>query len=124
MKRIRLITATLAVLLFVMPVDVAPACQTPESELRLYQDMLLTSLDAQLSITVHDFYGEPVHYSLQDVKIIDVRRQGNYSFDIKMEVMTFTSSQACLGIEQVTFRLEPGVVELLEYQHVRSYPKP
>ncbi len=124
MKRMLLTTLLLVPLLALAPVETAGACQVPEPGLKLYQEMLVTSLDAQLNIIIQDYYGESVQYDLQDVKILDVKRHDAHSFDIKLEVEVFNSSQVKLGVEQITFHLEPGMVELLNYHHLKSYPKP
>ncbi|REE68737.1 uncharacterized protein DUF3888 [Paenibacillus taihuensis] len=91
-----------------------------DDQVKLTNDALLTLLTPNIDKAIIQYYGYLKQYGLSESKVLELRREsdGEYSFNVKIEVTTFEHAHSNpYGKETITFHVSPHGVKLINYEH-------
>jgi hypothetical protein len=107
----------------------APPGQT---ETEIYQEMLITALDPYIQKSVTEYYGKIDGYSKMGVfalpYVVQVmgatRPTADQTYELRLEVEPYTGPHDEVGIDHITMRISPTEIDIVKFEHIKSFPLP
>lgn len=104
----------------------------PQGSLKeLYQDILMTTLLPNIQGAVTSYYVKNTGYSPSvdpwQPDILYIERPNGYRtflFIIKLEVAPYLGAHNSIGVDRITLRVASNEVQVLDFEHIKSYPIP
>ncbi|TXK83750.1 DUF3888 domain-containing protein [Paenibacillus sp. N3.4] len=115
-----ILSLTIATTTINYAVHAEPQIPSQETQEKLTQDTLLTTLSPHIQEAIANYYGYPKQFALFWTKILNIKReqQGGYTFTVKLQAKTFEHAHSSpIGIEILTMSVSPFGVKLISYEH-------
>lgn len=93
----------------------------------LYQDIFLSTLNPYIDKAIKQHYGSTVVTDPLYVDIISAKRVQGYrslNFELKIKVKPYKGAHIVVGEDIITIKVNPGKVEVLNFEHVKDYQLP
>jgi hypothetical protein len=101
----------------------APPGQT---ETEPYQEMLITALDPYIQKSVTGYYNS--QYVLAPPYVVKVmaatRPTAEQVYEFSIEVEPYIGSHYPVGIDHITIRISPTGIDVVNFEHIKSFPLP
>ncbi|WP_155591164.1 DUF3888 domain-containing protein [Lysinibacillus cavernae] len=108
----------LMILVFILMIPNKMYARSEQIDDKLFADLLMTVLNPSIEKEISNYYGYHKQYPLNDPKILSIIREGQFSFIVKVQVVTFEHAHSPpYGKETITFEVLPNEIKTLSFQH-------
>lgn len=97
------------------------------SDEEIYKDILMLLLLPYLTDEVEKQYGKFYSINPSAIKVLEVVRPLGYktnTFNIKLRVAPYIGPHNAVGLDDITLKIEPEKVTVLNFKHIISYQIP
>ncbi|MBU3143992.1 DUF3888 domain-containing protein [Clostridium sp. CF012] len=97
------------------------------SKEELYQDIYNTLLSPYIQNAIDAYYKKTVSFDLFGIKTLQITRPQGYrtfGFIIKLQLLPFVGAHNSIGMDNITFEISPGEVNLIKFEHIKDFPIP
>ena len=96
-----------------------------QSKEELYQDIYNTLLFPYIQTAIETYYKKPVAFDIFGVKTLQITRPNSmFTFTIKLQLLPYIGAHNSVGIDNITFKISPGEVKMVTFEHIKSFPIP
>ncbi len=98
-----------------------------QTEMNLYQKMLIAALDPYIQKSVRDYYGrKDVLAPPYVVKVLDATNPtGNQvTFELKLQAEPYVGPHDPVGIDDITLKISPTEINVMNFEHIKSFTLP
>ena len=93
-----------------------------------YQDIVSTLISPYIQTSIQKNYKVGVSFDLFDVKYLEITRLSGdrkFTFIIKIQVKPFIGAHNTVGIDNITYKVEPlGEFIEISNEHIKDFPLP
>ncbi len=88
-----------------------------------YQDIIMTLLAPHIIREVEKYYGKDAEIDLFSIKVLEAKRtveHRGFKFKLKIQVDPFIGPHNTIGVDNLTFIIQPSGVKLEKFEHIKS----
>jgi hypothetical protein len=98
-----------------------------QTEMNVYQKMLITALDPYIQKSARDYYGrKDVLAPPYMVKVLETTNPtGDQAvFELKLQVEPYVGPHDSVGIDDITLKISPTEINVMNFEHIKSFTLP
>ncbi|WP_088186067.1 DUF3888 domain-containing protein [Desulfosporosinus sp. FKA] len=91
----------------------------------LFREMLITAVDPYIQQSVTKYYKKDVLAPPYMVRVLEARKpSSDQVYEVSFEVKPYIGAHIEVGIDHVTLRVSPTKIEVVNFEHIKSFPLP